>query len=318
MGLAVEGGGLRGVVSAAMLCALEDLGFADSFDDVYACSSGAVNAAYFLNGATWFPLNIYFDDLTTKNFLDYRRLYRGKPVMDLDYVYDEVLARRKPLDYGQIRSSVRPLHILVTNVSKMRREDAYPYKDDNDVRDALRASTWLPLATYGAANFRGQPFIDGGVVQFHPYTAAVADKCTHILSLSTKPMSHQPAVSRTNRYLVRPWLNRMRDELGDAFINSLEKDASIDKPLLRNGRMKAASNPSILDLAPLPDDPEIRRNEAERGALIRGAGKAYRVPYAVLENEEIEPVIRFIGMAGASTFSSNFRHGGTGDDRGSA
>src|SRR5206468_3457588 len=34
--------GLRGVVSAAMLVALEDLGYADAFDEVYACSSGAL------------------------------------------------------------------------------------------------------------------------------------------------------------------------------------------------------------------------------------------------------------------------------------
>ena len=32
VGLAVEGGGLRGVVSAAMLSALEDLGYADAFE----------------------------------------------------------------------------------------------------------------------------------------------------------------------------------------------------------------------------------------------------------------------------------------------
>ena len=35
MGLAIEGGGLRGVVSAAMLTFLEDLGYADAFDEVY-------------------------------------------------------------------------------------------------------------------------------------------------------------------------------------------------------------------------------------------------------------------------------------------
>jgi predicted patatin/cPLA2 family phospholipase len=65
VGVAIEGGGLRGVVSGAMLMALEDLGYADAFDDVYACSSGAVNGAYFMNRQTWFPLSIYFDYLST-------------------------------------------------------------------------------------------------------------------------------------------------------------------------------------------------------------------------------------------------------------
>src|SRR4051794_30226330 len=68
--LAVEGGGLRGVVSAAMLQALEDLDLRDCFDAVFACSSGAVNASYFLVGETWYPVSIYYDDLTNRNFLD--------------------------------------------------------------------------------------------------------------------------------------------------------------------------------------------------------------------------------------------------------
>ena len=52
LGLAVEGGGMRGVVSASMLTAIDDLGFANCFDEIYACSSGAINAAYYLAGGT--------------------------------------------------------------------------------------------------------------------------------------------------------------------------------------------------------------------------------------------------------------------------
>lgn len=39
VGLAIEGGGMRGVVSGAMVTALEDLGYANAFDRVYACSA---------------------------------------------------------------------------------------------------------------------------------------------------------------------------------------------------------------------------------------------------------------------------------------
>ena len=50
LGLAIEGGGMRGIVSAAMLQVLEECGMTDCFDAVYGCSSGAINAAYFLAG----------------------------------------------------------------------------------------------------------------------------------------------------------------------------------------------------------------------------------------------------------------------------
>ena len=34
--------------SADMLTAIDDLGFYNCFDQIYACSSGAINAAYYL------------------------------------------------------------------------------------------------------------------------------------------------------------------------------------------------------------------------------------------------------------------------------
>jgi predicted patatin/cPLA2 family phospholipase len=78
IGLAVEGGGMRGVVSGAMLCALEDLGLpAVAFDGVYGCSSGATNGAYFIAGDSWYPLSIYYDDLPTREFVDFRRVFTG-------------------------------------------------------------------------------------------------------------------------------------------------------------------------------------------------------------------------------------------------
>jgi predicted acylesterase/phospholipase RssA len=45
VGLTVEGGGMRGIISVAMIAAVDDVGLTHSFDAVYAASSGATNAA---------------------------------------------------------------------------------------------------------------------------------------------------------------------------------------------------------------------------------------------------------------------------------
>jgi hypothetical protein len=50
LGLVVEGGGMRGCVSAGGLQALSDLGIRDVFDAVYGSSAGAINSTYFLSG----------------------------------------------------------------------------------------------------------------------------------------------------------------------------------------------------------------------------------------------------------------------------
>lgn len=71
---------MSGVISAAMLTALDDLGLRSVFDAVYSCSSGAINVAYFSAGETWYPLTIYFDDLSTKRFVFRNSILEGTDV----------------------------------------------------------------------------------------------------------------------------------------------------------------------------------------------------------------------------------------------
>jgi len=51
---------MRGIVSAAMLIALSDLGLAGASDVVYGSSAGAINAAYFLQGGRWTRSRFYY------------------------------------------------------------------------------------------------------------------------------------------------------------------------------------------------------------------------------------------------------------------
>ncbi len=96
---------MRGVVSAAMLSALEDFGMADAFDAVYGGSSGSINCAYFLAGKTWYPVSIYYEDLSTDQFLSFRRGITGGSILNLDYALDVVMDKVKPLDYERVLAS---------------------------------------------------------------------------------------------------------------------------------------------------------------------------------------------------------------------
>ncbi|WP_433267305.1 patatin-like phospholipase family protein [Actinosynnema sp. CS-041913] len=286
VGLAVEGGGLRGVVSGAMLTALEDLGYADAFDDVYACSSGAVNGAYFITRRTWFPLSIYFDDLTTGVFLDFRRVLRREGPMNLEYVFEEVLARRKPLDYAGIIAARQRLHIMVTDVDELKTLDVSDFRSPEDLREALQASTWLPLAIKGTTTFRGNRAVDGGVLRFHPFRAAVVDGCTHVLSLSTRPIAPpRTRMSWMNRLVARH-LEKMRPGLGVGFLASATEYLTEDRPYLDRSRFHPQDNPAVMDLAPLSDTPEVKRHEVDRGKLLDGARSAYRLTHRVFEGED--------------------------------
>ncbi|MBV8539814.1 MAG: patatin-like phospholipase family protein [Pseudonocardiales bacterium] len=292
VGLAIEGGGLRGVVSAAMLTFLEDLGYADVFDEVYACSSGAVNAAYFIMRQTWFPLSIYFDDLTTGEFLDFKRVLRWRAPMDLDYVFDDVLVKRKPLDYEYIIKAKQRLHVMVTDVDALEALDVSDFSSPEDLRSALMASSWLPLATKGATSFRGSRAMDGGILQFHPFRAAMVDGCTHVLSLSTRPIGpFKTRLSLTNRIVARH-LERMRSGLGEGFTASIRQYMFEDKVFLRRSRLHPGGSPAVLDLAPLSGTPEIKRHEVDRSLLLDGARSAYGAAYLALEGKKVRVIPR--------------------------
>jgi len=48
IGLVVQGGNMRGIISGGALIGLESLGLTDVFDIVYGSSSGAINSTFFL------------------------------------------------------------------------------------------------------------------------------------------------------------------------------------------------------------------------------------------------------------------------------
>lgn len=282
IGLAVEGGGIRGVVSAAMLSALEDLGLASAFDAVYAASSGAINSAYFLLGGTWYPLSIYYDDLSTRQFVDFRRAARGR-ILNLGYAFDIVLDQVKPLDYAAVLASPLPLHVAVTLVDELRTETVSEFTSASDLRYALLASSWLPVATRGTAEFRGRRAVDGGVLTPHPFQLALDDGCTHVLSLSTRPI--RPPRSRltlAQRYAAQR-LDRLRRGLGAGYLDALARYRT-DRRALQSWMNEPPERPPyVLDLAPLPWMPEVKRHELDPGRIIAGARGAYEVMHCAVE-----------------------------------
>ena len=50
LALAIEGGGMRGAVSAGMAIAIDELGLTDAFEAVYGASAGALNGVWLLSG----------------------------------------------------------------------------------------------------------------------------------------------------------------------------------------------------------------------------------------------------------------------------
>src|SRR5918996_4112724 len=84
--LVLEGGGMRGVVSAGMTAALERLELTRCFDLVVGSSAGALNGAAVLAGVAQPAAAMYHGVLASRRFVNPARLLFGRPALDVRFV----------------------------------------------------------------------------------------------------------------------------------------------------------------------------------------------------------------------------------------
>jgi predicted patatin/cPLA2 family phospholipase len=289
--LAVEGGGLRGIISCAMLGALEDLGYRDAFDRVYGASSGSVNAAYFLTGGIWHWLSIYYDDLASTKFVDMRRLLSGRAVLDVDYAFDEVFNSDKPLSYERLISTAAPLYVAVTLVDSIKAVVKSDFDSVDELRETMRASCWLPVATHGTVSLKGERAMDGGLLAGHPFRFAIDGGATHVLSLSTRPARPpRQRISGMQRY-VKWRLNQLNAGLGDAYLRAV-RTYYLERLQLQESVKNFDAVPSILDIAPAAESEPVSRLGRNQGQIMVGARTGYDTMASYLEGRVVRSSMR--------------------------
>lgn len=282
VGLAVEGGGMRGIISAAMLAAVEELGFAECFDAIYGFSAGAVNAAYFFSGNCRERLSAYYNDIPSGSYIDFRRLAKGKSFLDIDALFDELICRQRPLDYEAITRSHREFHIGITNVDALETEDVFEFSSRDDLVDSLRASCWMPISSFHTAIWRNHRAMDGSVLTGHPLQIAINNGCSHVLSLSTRPIRQVGFRGpQAAQFLGALHLERMKRRLGVLYYKAANEYWR-NRSEMHRERLDPQDGPYVLDLAPLPHMPQIRYYELDSGRLLGAAVASYNLVGAVL------------------------------------
>jgi predicted patatin/cPLA2 family phospholipase len=217
--LVIEGGAMRGVVSAGMVWALEDLGYAHAFDAVYGSSAGAINAAYFLAGQAGLGTTIYFEDINTRAFIDLSRAWRGLPIVDLRFLLDDVARRRKPLDVGRVIESTTPLSVLATDVDSRASVAFRDFGTAEQLFAALRAGATMPVVAGGPFDYDGRRLLDASLSEPIPLPTAEAHGHTHIVILLTRSGAMNGRPSAFDRYFVGPRLRRISPELASRYLS---------------------------------------------------------------------------------------------------
>jgi predicted patatin/cPLA2 family phospholipase len=151
--LAIEGGGMRGTVSAGMAFGLNELGLVPAFDAVYGASAGAITAAWLLSRPD--GLRGWTEPAYARAFIRRSGLVRGRPVADVRALIEELYQTTFPMDFAAVLASPIEFHPLATDAATGQSTDLRPFVGTPaELRLALRASAALPpvvsrLATDG-------------------------------------------------------------------------------------------------------------------------------------------------------------------------
>lgn len=191
--LAVEGGGMRGCVSAGMISAVWHLGLKDSIDVVYGSSAGSLVGAYFISGQLpHFGPEIYYDVLTTagEEFIDKKSILRsmglgaldlrkyrfkellrnrmGRPVLNLKFLLEKIVQTIKPLDwdtfYENQITKKQELKIVASGLLS-RKAVVMSYSNNNfrsvqELGQCMKASMLLPGVTGDIIRLKGDQIKD--------------------------------------------------------------------------------------------------------------------------------------------------------------
>jgi predicted patatin/cPLA2 family phospholipase len=187
--LAVEGGGMRAAVTAGMGAMLEEAGLAPAFDCVYGCSAGALNGAFLAAGqATLWAGS--FEETANRRFIDRRRALRRRPVLDLGFLFEQVIGARLPLSAAGLARGpeFRAVAVSLDDVGQRVLRD---FEDVGELMDAVRVSCSVPLLGGAPPVFRGERMVDGGLLESIPYRSALAEGATHVLVLRSREAGHR-------------------------------------------------------------------------------------------------------------------------------
>lgn len=179
---------MRGAYSLGALAALEDEGLTGAFDLVLGASSGAINGAYFLAGQARQGIDVYTRDLSMGSFLNPARVHR--PV-DIDFLVDDVLKRRHPLDTAALRASPALLKVFLTCAYTAEAVVLTNRDTHVDFYEVLRATAALPMLYNRRVKIGDRHFVDGGVAEPLPVLPAISAGADAVLTIATRRPGHR-------------------------------------------------------------------------------------------------------------------------------
>lgn len=278
LGLIIDGGGMRSIISGGILVALHELGLNTVFDRIYGSSAGALAGAYFLSGQSPYGISIYYEDLNDNKFITYKR---GLPFFDIDYLM-HVVEHKKWLDVELIKKSNT---ILLMSASELDSGALrfFSSKEDINFMAALKASCALPLYYDKTVEIEGKQYVDSAMAGLSPVVQkALDDGCTDVLILLNKQKHRRDREDSKSPF----WYNLWRFKWYLTHFKKLPFDNRQNErrrflPLVE-GKDTASAGVNIAVIAPIEKPLHIATRDAQK--LREVYHTSYRYTLNLLES----------------------------------
>lgn len=197
----VEGGGLRGVVSAVALNIMEEYGLSSHIKAISGTSSGALNAAYFLNSETSSLLDLY-RKMASKEFI---QLMNYPDLMNLDYLFEEQIEHHFPLDWNRLRIHPTNFFIPLTDIITGQGQffKAQDCSRGDQLYRILKAAVSAPLSSRHSELIDGHSYNDGHVENAIPIKAFDVHSFDRVICLLTRKRGYLKKKTLMNSLLEK-------------------------------------------------------------------------------------------------------------------
>jgi predicted patatin/cPLA2 family phospholipase len=275
LAVVLEGGGMRGVVSAGMTAALERLGFTDCFDLVVGSSAGAINGAALLAGVAQGGAAAYHGMMASRSFVNPWALLRGRPVIDVEHVLESASAELDVARHERVIESPIEFHSVAVSVRTAAAVTFTGMRSREDLVRALVASSRMPWAGGAPVEIGDDRYLDGGLASPIPLHEALQAGATHVLALQTRPYGvPRRSASRIGDRLIERHLSGLNPELVTLYRGRIAAYEDLVEDIARRTcDTGSVTPPHVLGVRPPAGAPVVSQLE-RRGHVLATAARA--------------------------------------------
>lgn len=192
-GMVLEGGAVRGLFTSGALDYLMEQEFYTKY--VVGVSAGACNGVDYVSRQIGRTRDCFIPKSKEDRYLRKENVIKGKPVFDMDLVFDKYPNEIYPFDFETYFSSEMECEMVVTNCMTGKAEYMRAHEDKVQFMKICRASSSMPMFSE-VVEIDGQPYLDGGIGDPVPLRHAMEKGYKKYMVILTKRRGYRKKNSR--------------------------------------------------------------------------------------------------------------------------